>query len=350
MSSDTKNALSIRPATAADRPALSRVCLLTGDAGQSAEPQFHIPELLGLVYAEPYVVVTPCFGFVLVDEHDEVFGYILGTPDTRQFEVAIDKEWYTPLRTQARYSKDPYPADITSTDRYMVNLIHKPDIAPEEIIQVCKAHIHIDLLPRAQRQGWGTRLIGKAVEYLRAQGNDSLYVNIGASSLGCMRGGTRTADDFSDPRNVNGRAFYLAIGFDPRPPSPHTSTNEEQARIYLTELKVLFGQRADAVRRGGKSAARSIEINIVVKMRQIGDTYPDAESKSEWYKKAKVFEKGNDNDKENILMPLAQGLGILIAAPFVVAGGAIFAAGGILYGVGKTVLGVGNLLTGGVFR
>ncbi|KAG9121213.1 hypothetical protein FRC07_002927 [Ceratobasidium sp. 392] len=195
MSSDTKNTWSIRPATPADRPALSHICLLTGDAGKSAESDYTIPELLGLVYAEPYVVVQPCFGFVLVDEQDEVLGYILGTPDTRRFETAIDKEWYTPLRTQARYSKSPYPTDITSSDRHMINLIHKPETAPKEIIQVSKAHIHIDLLPRAQKQGWGTRLIGKAVEYLREQGNDSLYVMI-------------------DPRNAGGRAFYLAIGFE----------------------------------------------------------------------------------------------------------------------------------------
>ncbi|KAG8712969.1 hypothetical protein FRC08_013843 [Ceratobasidium sp. 394] len=134
------------------------------------------------------------------------------------------------------------------------------------------------------------------------------------------------------------------------PPPPHASSNEDQARKHLTELKVLFEQRADAVDRGDNSTVHSIEVNIVVKMRQIGDTYPDAESKSEWYKKARVFEEGSEEDKKNILMPLAQGLGILIAAPFAVAGGAIFAAGGILYGAGKTVLGVGNLLTGGAFQ
>ncbi|KAG9078270.1 hypothetical protein FRC06_008449 [Ceratobasidium sp. 370] len=115
-------------------------------------------------------------------------------------------------------------------------------------------------------------------------------------------------------------------------PSTPASSNEEQARTHLTELKVLFEQRADAVHRGDMSAIHSIEVDIVSKMRQIGDTYPDTESKSEWYEKAEVFERGTDKDKENILMPLAQGLGILIAAPFAVAGGAIFAAGGILYG------------------
>ncbi|QRW07382.1 GNAT family acetyltransferase [Ceratobasidium sp. AG-Ba] len=198
MSLDAKaaNKWSLRPATSADRPALSRICLLTGDAGQSAESEYTIPELLGLVYAEPYAVVDPCFGFVLVDEeNDEVIGYVLSTPDTRQFEAAIEKEWYTPLRTNPRYLKSPYPKGATDSDKNMINLIHKPDTAPDEIIQVSKAHIHIDLLPRAQRQGWGTRMIGKAVEHLKGLGNDSLYVGI-------------------DPRNSNARAFYLAIGFE----------------------------------------------------------------------------------------------------------------------------------------
>ncbi|KAG8695983.1 hypothetical protein FRC09_008815 [Ceratobasidium sp. 395] len=140
------------------------------------------------------------------------------------------------------------------------------------------------------------------------------------------------------------------VDLSKQPPSPSASNNEEAARKHLTELKVLFEERDAAVHRDDKAAIQSIEVNIVVKMRQIGDTYPDAESKSEWYQKAKIFQDGSEKDKSDILKPLAQGLGILIAAPFAVAGGAIFAAGGILYGAGKTVVGVGNLLTGGVFQ
>lgn len=188
---------SIRPASANDRPILSRICLLTGDAGQSGESQYHFPEMLGLVYAEPYVVIHPWFGFVLVctepDGREEVVGYILGTPDTRAFESALEKDWFAPLRP--KYPKDPYPNDATSADQHMINLIHKPDTAPQEIIDVSKAHIHIDLLPQAQGQGWGTKMIGKAVEYLKERGSDSLFVGI-------------------DSRNARARAFYLAIGFE----------------------------------------------------------------------------------------------------------------------------------------
>ncbi|CUA69827.1 Putative acetyltransferase OgpAT [Rhizoctonia solani] len=184
----------IRPVTPAERPILSRICLLTGDAGQSAEGQYHYPELLGLVYAEPYVVVSPWFGFVLVDdESEDVVGYIIGTPDTREFERNIGTQWYEGLRK--KYTKDPYPQDSTESDKHMINLIHKPDTTPEEVLSVSQAHIHIDLLPVAQGKGWGTKLIGKAVEYLKQRGSDSLFVGI-------------------DSRNARARAFYLAIGFE----------------------------------------------------------------------------------------------------------------------------------------
>lgn len=174
---------SIRPATINDRPALSRICLLTGDAGQSGEGQYTLPEMLGLVYAEPYVVVPPNFGFLLVstDSNGEetVLGYVLGTPDTRVFEAGLEETWYKDLRP--KYPKDPYPPNATPADKHMIGLVHKPDTTPQETINMSRAHIHIDLLPPAQGQGWGPKLIGKAIEHLKNQGCDSLFVGIGGS-------------------------------------------------------------------------------------------------------------------------------------------------------------------------
>jgi GNAT superfamily N-acetyltransferase len=216
---------SIRPASADNRPILSRICLLTGDAGQSGEGQYHFPELLGLVYAEPYVVVPPWFGFLLVctesDGSDEVVGYVLGTPYTRAFESAIEKTWYTHL--WPKYPKDPYPPNATPADQHMINVIHTPDTAPQAVIDVSQAHIHIDLLPQAQGKGWGTKLIAKAVEYLKEQGCDSLFVGIGKPGRMRVVSGDGTTDPNtleSDSRNARARAFYLAIGFK-RVPAPH---------------------------------------------------------------------------------------------------------------------------------
>ena len=181
MSKESDSSWSIRPATANDRPSLSRICLLTGDAGKSAESQYHFTELLGLVYAEPYVVVSPWFGFVLVrsesDGSEKILGYILGTPDTRRFESGIEKDWYPTIRL--KYTISPYPAGATDSDRSMIDRIHKPDTTPQEVIDVSKAHIHIDLLPQAQHQGWGTKLMSKAIGCLKEHGCDSLFVGIG---------------------------------------------------------------------------------------------------------------------------------------------------------------------------
>lgn len=133
------------------------------------------------------------------------------------------------------------------------------------------------------------------------------------------------------------------------PPSPN---NEQEAnvRALLEALQNLMKQCEEARSRNDTTAIHSIEIKIVSTMRSVGDAYPDEESKQEWHEKADAYERGNDEEKEHILMPLAKGLAILIATPFAVAGGAIFAAGAIVYGAGKTVEGVGNVLTGGAFQ
>lgn len=127
-------------------------------------------------------------------------------------------------------------------------------------------------------------------------------------------------------------------------------SQEENVRNLLNALQSLFQRRSDAQNRGDVGAVKEIDEQIVVTMRSVGDAYPDDESTAAWYAKADQYHSSNAEEKENILMPLAKGLGILIATPFAVAGGAIFAAGGILYGAGKTIQGVGNLLTGGVFH
>ena len=94
----------IRAVEPSDSPALSRICLLTGDAGQSAEPLHASGELIGLVYAEPYAHLPTGLGFVLVDGAD-VVGYALATHDTRAFERAAREAWFP--RVRAKYAFPP---------------------------------------------------------------------------------------------------------------------------------------------------------------------------------------------------------------------------------------------------
>ena len=185
--------LFIRRATESDAPALSRICLLTGAAGLSAEPLHKHGEIPGLIFAVPYVKLAHTFGFVLVDDaSDEIGGYVLGTSDTRAFERDAHARWWPALRER-------YPAatlDGTAEDLRFAKLFEDMWTTPEECIAFSPAHLHIDLLPAYQRQGWGKVLIGRVVELLKGEGLNGLWVGL-------------------DPKNENGRKFYERLGFKP---------------------------------------------------------------------------------------------------------------------------------------
>lgn len=194
----------IRRAIEADSPSLSRICLLTGDAGVSAEPLHEIGELIGMMYAEPYVHLPAGFGFVMVDssKNDAVVGYVLGTADTRAFETQEDETWYPAARARYPYTDPPTnPIDpskpLKEADiRYMKN-IHNPPHSAAVNIAFSPAHMHIDILPEYQRQGWGKKLISEVVEYLREEkGLEKLWLGL-------------------DPRNIGARRFYEKLGFVP---------------------------------------------------------------------------------------------------------------------------------------
>ncbi len=193
--------LEIRPATATHSTSLSRICLLTANYGTSSEGLHNSKELPGLVYALPYVNLPTTFGFVLVDVGEdgtegEVYGYILGTSNTKAFLAAAEETWYPPIRQKfPPIATGEEDGQRTDADRYYIRIIHTPDIPPPEVFATSPAHIHIDILPNAQRQGWGRKLVGAAVEYLMKQNPTMTGIWIGV-----------------DPRNEEGKKFYRKIG------------------------------------------------------------------------------------------------------------------------------------------
>jgi ribosomal protein S18 acetylase RimI-like enzyme len=195
----------IRPVVLEDAPALSRICLLTGDAGQSAEHLHRHCELPGLVWALPYVSLPSetarTWGFVLVDETalddggttKAIKGYVVGTSDTRAYEAATEAEWWPSLRN--RFSLSSNGDGRTKADQEYIDLIHRtPDVALDACLAVSPAHMHINLLPEVQRRGWGRKLIGRVVEHLREEGIDAMWLGI-------------------NERNTAARTFYEKLGF-----------------------------------------------------------------------------------------------------------------------------------------
>lgn len=199
----------IRKATEFDAAAVSRICLLTGDAGQSAESHHDFGELPGLVYAVPYVKLPTTWGFVMVDlekagtdgvtsSGNAVVGYVLGSRDTRAYEQYSAEHWWPAQAETYPLSMGGKPAD----QRYM-KLLRSMPTAPEANIRFAAAHLHIDILPEYQRQGWGRKLISVAVEHLKGETVEGNGVWLGL-----------------DPRNDGARKFYERLGFSPIEGSP----------------------------------------------------------------------------------------------------------------------------------
>ncbi len=179
----------IRPYRPADLPELYRICLLTGDSGADASGLYQDPELLGHFYAAPYGVHEPDLTFVLTDEQG-VCGYVLGCSDSHNFAAWMESEWLPPLR-----QKYPLPtADDTSKDAAMIRLIHKGYI-PSRWADAYPAHLHIDLLPRAQGHGLGRKLMNTFLGRLRKCKVPGVHLGVGR-------------------RNVGAVAFYQRTGFE----------------------------------------------------------------------------------------------------------------------------------------
>ena len=178
----------LRPFHPSDLPGMYRVCLLTGAAGQDATSLYRDPDLLAHVYCGPYPVADPGLSFVVVDSQG-VGGYVVATADTAGFDAWCERAWWPVLRAQ--HPAVPDPRDGTE-DHVLLDRIHHPDPSPAP--PGAPAHLHIDLLPRLQGQGWGRRLIGTLAGALRERGVPGVHLGVAAA-------------------NTRAIAFYEHLGF-----------------------------------------------------------------------------------------------------------------------------------------
>jgi ribosomal protein S18 acetylase RimI-like enzyme len=178
---------------------LYRICLATG-GGAAA---YRDPKLIGHVYAAPYAVLSPRSVFV-VEDGLGVGGYILGAPDTRNFEARLEAEWWPGLREVYSDPSDT-PRAGWSPDQRMIYRIHHPHHTPNEIVEGYPSHLHINLLPRLRGRGFGQRLMDQWLRTIREMGSRGAHLAVGAVNLRAIR-------------------FYRACGFrELNPPSPAAS-------------------------------------------------------------------------------------------------------------------------------
>ncbi|GAA3912389.1 GNAT family N-acetyltransferase [Microbacterium invictum] len=186
----------IRPFHAGDEPALAEICLRTAAEGSDATGLLEDDDLWAHVFVLPYAARHPEFAFVVETDDERLVGYIVGVPDTRAFEDWFHDQWWP--RFAHRW---PEPAEERSRQDGIVRYAYGRRGGAEPYGDDHPAHLHIDLLPEAQGQGWGRALITTLTDALRAQGVTGVHL---AASVG----------------NTGAIAFYPRVGFTPIPSHP----------------------------------------------------------------------------------------------------------------------------------
>ena len=178
----------VRPFRRGDEAAACSVCLQTADAGRDATALYDDPALPGHLYVGPYLAFEPELAFLLEDGRG-ICGYALAAPDSRRFYGRFRREWLPPL--QARHpAPASEPAGWSVSDALRAQF-HAPDIFWPEPYAEFPAHLHIDLLPRAQGQGNGRVLMDALLAALRRRGAPGVHLGMHVTNARALRFYTR---------------------------------------------------------------------------------------------------------------------------------------------------------------
>lgn len=184
--------VSIRQVREDDLDAVYGVCLATGESGRDASLLYSDPQLIGNIYAAPYLVLEPQLAFVATDD-EGVAGYVVGVADTQSWETKLERDWWPALRRRYTDPDERGRSEWTPEQRLM-HLIHHPGAVPAAVCKLCPAHLHMNLLPRLQGQGVGLSLLDAWMTAARASGVRAAHVGV-------------------SPTNLKGTRFWMRAGF-----------------------------------------------------------------------------------------------------------------------------------------
>lgn len=201
----------IRPFAPGDEPALARICLRTADAGGDATGVLEDDDLWAELFVLPYVARHPEYALVVESDDGRAVGYLVGAPDTRAFEAWFRTDWWP-----ARGARWPRPdIERTRQDGILIYAYGRRAGA-EPYGDSYPAHLHIDLLPEVQGQGWGRRLIAAYAALLRRDGVPGLHLVASADNAGALAF-YRRLGLVELPSHAGVQAFGMPLD-DPGPP------------------------------------------------------------------------------------------------------------------------------------
>ena len=168
---------SIRSYKSADTSAAYEICLKTGNSGQDATHLFSDPLVLGHIYVGPYMEFEPQSVFILEDDQGPC-GYIIGVLDSQTYYQWMHSEWLPKIRVD--YKKPTGDPDTWNKTEKITNLLFQPE--SQRLFPGFPAHLHIDLLSRAQGKGQGKLMMDRFIDYLRYNKIPGLHLDLSSSN------------------------------------------------------------------------------------------------------------------------------------------------------------------------
>ncbi|CAB4842027.1 unannotated protein [freshwater metagenome] len=195
---DFPNGAYLRQSIESDRADLYRVCVQTGIIGSDASHLFRMPRMLGEIYVGPYLTFEPNYSFTIVD--GEITGYLLATLDTAAFEEREEVQWWPALRS--KYLNVGIE-NFTDEEKSLFAHMQNPPRTPKAITDEFPSQLHIDLVTKSQRKGFGKPLIMYLLKQLTEANSPGVHLHV-------------------NPINDNAIGFYEKLGFV----IAHKSTDE----------------------------------------------------------------------------------------------------------------------------
>ncbi len=180
------NRFTIRPYRHTDLDALYLICLQTAASGEDGSELYRrAPRSVGDYYAAPYAAFAPNLVFMLEDDAGAC-GYVLGVADTAAFEDWFEAEWFPLMQDRYAWPAGD-PADLSAAER-LIRRFHRPlQRESPAVVAEYPAHLHIDLLGRAQGQGMGPQMMQHFLDALRAQGVPGVHLGLGLRNHRALR-------------------------------------------------------------------------------------------------------------------------------------------------------------------
>lgn len=177
--------VNVRPLQPCDIDALYAISIATGLAGGDASSLYRDRKLMGHIYSAPYANLQPDLCLVAEDEAG-VAGFVVGTADTSTWQRRLEREWWPGLRRQYPAPDESKMAEW-SHDQRRVFMIHNPKPIPAAVVQSYPSHLHLNLLPRLQGHGTGSRMFAAWLAMATARGIGPLHIGVNPENARAVR-------------------------------------------------------------------------------------------------------------------------------------------------------------------